>query len=903
MSLRCVPPNTASNSPLNTSRNTTLSSSLANDSLGYSAPAVDILTNYQCPTDCVPPDPPRTKHGTTPIPPTETSLEEQLAAYKEERDKYVYIVQQLKHVIKAQHQKIQQLTQQQRPQQQETQQLVQHQQSQEGPQGQQEQEEIKEDESSCDSGIGDKLIDMKSTNRVIQIHSDLPLSPTTALRPRGVPSHRNLEAGLSPTDRRIAAVTARETYVTEMMGELREQKIEDLYIDRQQLRADNAELKLRCQKTEHQLLQIKGRLRWYKDEVDKAKSYPSNNDSSPLPSQPQTENNNHSNDSHKGCSTVVQQGPSGSASIRLLKHVLQAAPVISHSLSCRSTFEHLITAAGNLINYSRTKLTNSSNTSSASVTSNIADVTVYIADNNTRSLITPSRTPSKGNNKPVTPHHSPFPTCSTRNTEIDIARRDTSTKRKSSVVPPVYKLSGGTVQTFTNTRRRRSNSALQVTQPGPRFNDIHTLPVVTSTTVALPIYITSSMTDKHQSLFKPSEQRMSSVTGTAGRHSKGVGKKEICDDQVVCDEDRHGTREVAAVLQVVFKDNALSNAHNGSTQSSPRKINTENHRNSGCMINMESCVDEKIVVGLQGLCDSSGAAITHLHRQAVVEHFRLRCISCFELTTIATSCNTLLDLETFLRGKLTSFFGVDKVRVLFYDHKAHTLLLSAPQALAVDSTQYHPEHNPSTTSSTFSYSYPRGTGVKTFPASDGIVGQAVSKRDLVLVPNLTQSFYLDSEIDGAPRVGKSRTHPNGNMLAGPMVLDWGWTPDNLTANNSAHIFKGAGNSESGSGKGEVCVMGVVQLINKREATSWGNSNGHTSMSRDRGEAVHVNRDNESTVEGRDEPFTSADMLLFGHLLKVCGAVVWRLHEVWACTNKLKGKDMPLEHMLTGYRGT
>eukprot|EP00920_Eleutheroschizon_duboscqi_P020165 GHVT01048018.1.p1 GENE.GHVT01048018.1~~GHVT01048018.1.p1 ORF type:complete len:691 (-),score=51.38 GHVT01048018.1:519-2591(-) len=237
---------------------------------------------------------------------------------------------------------------------------------------------------------------------------------------------------------------------------------------------------------------------------------------------------------------------------------------------------------------------------------------------------------------------------------------------------------------------------------------------------------------------------------------------------------------------------------------------------------------------LQVLCSLAGSTIYQLQDLRATDYKRQRCLACFELASMLANCTCLLELDNVVRSKFSAFFGVQRVRLLFYDMHNDEFLLSPSQYMSewqlrkppktslggppefggilpdkrkVGSNMAQSSWTNRTSSrgenvgsegdrvtanvgASTSTDRPSATRPMRLPTRRGITGQAVRERAVWHVGDLTEDPLLDPYVDGVARVGKSTQHPDGNMLVGPMFFDsayrgespfWETSPNAVTA--------------------------------------------------------------------------------------------------------------------------
>jgi len=122
-----------------------------------------------------------------------------------------------------------------------------------------------------------------------------------------------------------------------------------------------------------------------------------------------------------------------------------------------------------------------------------------------------------------------------------------------------------------------------------------------------------------------------------------------------------------------------------------------------------------------------------------------------ESVNVATGLNkarSLPDFEQLVKCHLGTFFRVNAVRVLFYDHNSEKLLVSSAQM-----------------------AHTRRKECMAISQDKGIVGLCARRKEVLHIPNVSLHPYVDVVADGLQRQGK-QIGAHAAMLCGPMVVDY-----------------------------------------------------------------------------------------------------------------------------------
>jgi hypothetical protein len=171
---------------------------------------------------------------------------------------------------------------------------------------------------------------------------------------------------------------------------------------------------------------------------------------------------------------------------------------------------------------------------------------------------------------------------------------------------------------------------------------------------------------------------------------------------------------------------------------------------------------------MQLLCSIAGGLLVQLER--LVQRDRV-CDRMKDCLLVAESVNKALNVRDFehsVKHLFGNFFGVNTVRVLFFDDESQRLLSSPGTARKRDCT---------------------AIGI-----DKGIVGLCARKQQLIHVASLHQDHHVDAQADGLQRSGRP-VSMQASMLVGPLLLD------------SDQVSQGRNR-----------LVGVVQLLERKKSS-------------------------------------------------------------------------------------
>lgn len=301
------------------------------------------------------------------------------------------------------------------------------------------------------------------------------------------------------------------------------------------------------------------------------------------------------------------------------------------------------------------------------------------------------------------------------------------------------------------------------------------------------------------------------------------------------------THRKLAVLQAVMseKENSLTTSgsrghllggHNESLSPQPRKV-----EDSGGGFN------DTHLLCLQLACNVVGGVLEHHEQLGLVMRSQARVRECVEIASNVNKAKSLSDFEHRVKLALGQYFRVNMVRVLFYDHEARQLIVSAAQS-----------QNKQKASSSARRS--RKQGCTVFGLDKGVVGICAKKQTTkpMHVERILQNPHIDMFADGLDLMGR----PPGaetSMLCGAMVFDHDDGPR---------------------------LMGVLQLVER---------------TRDKGEGTTPRTDPYAPT-GK---FSPEEESLFETLLQICAISAWRTFQIQLVAAKEAGSPPGLAHMLAG----
>jgi len=195
----------------------------------------------------------------------------------------------------------------------------------------------------------------------------------------------------------------------------------------------------------------------------------------------------------------------------------------------------------------------------------------------------------------------------------------------------------------------------------------------------------------------------------------------------------------AAILQVLSTEDA---SENRISRPIPKLLN--NGQTSEEQQDKQVGFRDSQLMYLQLVCNIAGGILEQLKD---VESKRLalkQLRSCVDVAVAINQAMSLADFEQRAKHLLGNFFGVNIVRVLFYDSDTDELIISSAQM--------------------------QRKGVSKLSLEKGVVGLCARKQIVVHVASISQHPYIDAIADGLQRPGQP-IPGEASMLVGPLVVD------------------------------------------------------------------------------------------------------------------------------------
>lgn len=153
---------------------------------------------------------------------------------------------------------------------------------------------------------------------------------------------------------------------------------------------------------------------------------------------------------------------------------------------------------------------------------------------------------------------------------------------------------------------------------------------------------------------------------------------------------------------------------------------------------------ETHLMHLQMVCTVAGGILEQLKDADAKSYLLERMRSCFDVSVAVNQARSLPDFEQRVKTLLGNFFGVNTVRVLFYDADSNELLISSAQM--------------------------RRKGLLRLGLDKGVVGVCAKRQQVIHVANISHHPYIDAAADGLQRAGRP-VSSEASMLIGPLVIE------------------------------------------------------------------------------------------------------------------------------------